>query len=179
MSNVNVQLNRGYVLPGNSVTATGGPYTVAADGTIAVVDSNEAAVRADIAALLAPTGAQTFPTPFALTIDGVNTATMTKRALLTVPAGKSAVITSIICRNSSAEQTTAVYGFGFDADCTNVVTPAAADLLGTADASKSIPLNWSAGGQSQSVGAPGDVFGIKVTTGDTPTMSVEVFGYYV
>jgi hypothetical protein len=178
MANVDIQLNRQYVTAGTSVSATGGPYTVAADGTISVDSTNEATVRAEIPSLLAspPGGISPLSGQFLRTFNLVDLSISTKQSLFTGPEGRTTVITAICVRNASGDPATATFAFGWNTPDSNNVADAAA-LLNGADPT----IGAFAVIQAQfAVGAAGDVFGIKVGTANpSETISVDVQGYYI
>jgi hypothetical protein len=177
MANVDIQLNRDYVVAGNSLTATGGPYIVADDGTISVDETNQTTVETELASLLAspPGGVSPLSGPFLKTVNGVDLSVTTKQTLLTSPAGRTTVITGITARNASGDPTTAEFAFGWSAESNDVSLAAA--LLNGADAT----IGALAAIQAQfKVGAAGDAFGIIVTAANpSVTISVDVEGYYI
>lgn len=184
MADVPIQLNRQYVSAGSVVTATGGPYTVASDGTITVLDSNEATVRTELSSILEPAGAASQPTRFLVSLPGLLADSLTRQPLLSCPAGKTAVVTKVIARGASAEVGSLfAFGIGWDNDSTDVVVPAAPNIRIDSTFYYFVPLLASTGdnGCVGGVGGTGSTLGVTVTvaaSGGT-TFTLEVEGYFV
>ncbi len=180
MANVDLQLDRNYVQAGQSIPATGGPYTVAANGKITVVDSDETAVRSDLGYLVVGGSGAPTVTPFARSMAGIDMMnTATKQPIFTVPAGSRAVITQIIVREATSDATACSFAFGFVADANDVVPTAAIGALTT---DSGFPVGYavlSAGGAG--LGLSGDVFGTKPTvpSAGAGTCTVDVLGYFI
>lgn len=94
--------------------------------------------------------------------------------LYTVPAGKSCIITHVVCKNPSISLDTARWSFGFDANGSDCI----ADALHVAldGSTKYIVLKAEDGAV---IGVAAGIFKIKVNTaqGAAATMDIEVFGY--
>ncbi len=178
MANVNIQLNRAYVVAGSVITATGGPYTVASNGEITVLDSDEAAVRTDIAALLQPAGASSIPAPFVFSqgaIDLVNVST--KQAVFTVPTGRRAIITAIVVRDATSDASAASIAAGFNADANDVAASATIGALNAPFPGGQALISTGGFG----IGAAGDVFGVKLTVpaAGACLATIEAIGYFI
>ena len=100
----------------------------------------------------------------------------TKTALFTVPAGKVAYVTKVVVRDASIDLDTAEFGFGYDANCTDVIAQAAHAGLTGPTLYEIIPAKVGA-----LEGAAAEVLGIKcsVAQGAAATAVVDVFGYLV
>ena len=181
MANVDIQLNRGYVSAGSYVTATGGPvsgaYLVAADGTISVDTTNQAAVESELASLLAspPGGVSPLSGDFLIVGKTIDCSVTTAQSLLTSPEGRKTVITKVTMRNPSGDPSGATFAFGWDSPPANVVSPGAS--LDGAD------TNTGAFGVIQDqfgVGSAGDVFACLVATANpSVTVKCDIAGYYI
>lgn len=120
-------------------------------------------------------------------INGVNAAgmlgsfaadfnTTSRQNFITVPTGKTLLITRIVTRGVSASLSLAVFGFGFDSLATDVVAAAAhAALTGSTLMAVDVPIVGA------KVGAATDVFGMKCTVpqGTAATGTVDIFGYLI
>ncbi len=106
-------------------------------------------------------------------ISGVNLNTGTKSNLYTVPAGKILLLTGLLSRQASANLTTAVFGFGFDANCTDVIT--AALHTGLIDSTVAILDVPKVGFK---IGSAASVLGCKcaVAQGQAATITVDIIG---
>lgn len=101
---------------------------------------------------------------------------LTKTTLYTVPTGFKLVVTRIVLRSASVSLTTASFGFGFDANATDVDTSSLhTELTGATLVSQIIPL---AGAK---IGSAADVLGIKcsIAQGVAATLVVDVFGVLI
>ncbi len=100
----------------------------------------------------------------------------TKQTLYTVPTGKTFIPLRIITRNASTSLTTAIFGFGFDANATDVIAAALHTALtgGTLFAID----NPIAGAKA---GSAADVLGVKcsLVQGSAATATVDVLGYLI
>jgi hypothetical protein len=176
MANEDLQLDRAYVLAGQSIAATGGPYTVSGNGKITIDVTNDAAVKADLGSLVKTSPASVvYPVPFSKVFQAVDLSVGTKQTLFTVPAGLTAVITKIVLRGATASLATASFGFGFDANASDVVASAThTELTG---ATLETTLSPIAGAKN---GAAAAVFGTKATiTQSSAAVTIDVHGYYV
>jgi hypothetical protein len=97
-----------------------------------------------------------------------------KQTIYTVTAGMACIVTAIVVRNASTDLTTAVFGFGWNANADDVVTPAAHTEL-TGSTLYSVIQAMSGAMR----GAAAGVFGIKCTVvqGVAATAEVDVIGY--
>jgi len=176
MATEDLQLNRNYVAAGQSIAATGGPYTVAANGKITIDVTNDAAVKADLGSLVVTSpAAVVYPQPFVKVFQAVDLSVGTKQALFTVPAGLTAVITKIVLRAATASLATASFGFGFDTNASDVVASAThTELTGSTLETALSPI---AGAKA---GAAAAVFGTKATvTQSSAAVTVDVHGYFI
>ena len=109
------------------------------------------------------------------TVTGVDLNSTAKQTLITVPAGKTAVVTKVILRNASTSLTTASCGFGFDAGGSNVVVAATHTELTDATSYTMLAAKVGSG-----LGTGGATFGIKCGTaqGATATADVDVYGAF-
>jgi len=175
MATVDLQLNRGYVISGMEIAATGGPYTVSSGGKITVDTTNESAVKTDLGSLVADSPASVvYPVPFSKVFGAVDLSVGTKQTLFTVPTGKTAIIQRVVLRAASASLATASVGFGFDTNASDVIASATHTELTGATLETEIPAMDGA-----KAGAAAAVFGIKATVTQNATVTVDVHGYYV
>lgn len=100
--------------------------------------------------------------------------TTTKQTLYTVPTGYKCFITQIVVRDASGSLTTAAYGFGYDANATDVITSTTHTEL-TGNTLYTV-LNPKVGAK---MGVAADVLGVKVNTTQAFTVDIDVFGYLV
>lgn len=107
----------------------------------------------------------------------INTALTTKQNLFTVAAGKSQIITRLVARSPSIGSTIATSSLGYNANADDVASEAAG--LGFPDTTGSFSTATSFVGATGSslIGTAGQVFGLKIHTTDTITITVDVFGY--
>jgi hypothetical protein len=175
MANEDLQLDRAYVLAGQSIAATGGPYTVSPNGKITIDVTNDAAVKSDLGSLVKTSpAAVVYPAPFTKVFQAVDLSVGTKQTLFTVPAGVTAVITKIVLRGASVSLATASVGFGFDTNATdNVASATHTELTGPTLETALTPIT---GAKS---GAAAAVFGVKATVTQSATVTIDVHGYYV
>lgn len=106
-------------------------------------------------------------------VAAVNLNVTTKTTLYTVPTGRSCLVLYVVVRAASTSLTTASYGFGFDANATDVIAEATHTEL-TGNTLYTV-LQAKAGSK---IGAAADVFGVKCGTGQggAATVTVEVYG---
>ena len=118
-------------------------------------------------------GNETPRSPKLATVAGVDLNVDPKTTLYTVPAGMSCIVTHVIIRLASANLTTANYGFGFDANATDVIAAATHTEL-TGNTLYTV-LYAKAGAK---LGAATNVFGVKCATkqGGASTVTIDVYG---
>lgn len=100
----------------------------------------------------------------------------TKTTLYTVPTGFKLVVTRLVLRSASTSLTTASFGFGFDANATDVDGSSLhTELTGSTLVSQIIPLSGA------KIGSAADVLGIKcsIAQGAEATLVVDVFGVLI
>ena len=109
------------------------------------------------------------------TINNLDLNITTKQNLYTVPTGKILIVQNLVARKTSGNANIAVYGFGYNANADDLVTPALWALNGTTK------YRLIAPDQPSLRGAAGDVLGFRcsVAQGSALTMSVDILGYLV
>jgi hypothetical protein len=169
-----VQLSRDAV-PGMTVIVAGGPYVVAADRTISVLDSVTQNQINALGRFLEPATAAGGAGAFDKTFDGIDLSVATKQALFTCPAGVQAIVTRVVVRKASAILVVHTYGFGWDANADDVIASTSHGTLASAGLADVMPILTEI-----KVGSVGDVFGIKASVESTAiTVSIDVHGYFV
>lgn len=103
----------------------------------------------------------------------VNLNVTTKTTLYTVPAGFKLVVSKLVLRGASTSLTTASFGFGFDANATDVDGSTTHTELTASTLYSTIVVLSGA-----KIGVAADVFGVKcsIAQGAPATLTVDVYG---